>query len=292
MQVSIIIAVFNESATVATLLERVWLQALPGGTTKELIIVESNSTDGSRELVESFASSHPDEHSRRIEVILEPRALGKGHAIRQGLARAAGDIVLIQDADLEYDVADYPTLLAPILEGRTAFVIGSRHLGSKRWAIREFSRGPLAALMNAGGILFHAFFNTLFASRLSDPTSMYKVFRRDCLDGLQFNCNRFDFDFELLGKLMRAGYNPLEIAVSYTSRGFDAGKKIRVLKDPPTWVIAILRARFSRIAHPSHARARIPRLAHRRGTSSPSPENIPPGRGRSKTACPESRGLP
>jgi len=243
MKVSIIIAVYNEVGTVATLLDRVWNQPL--GVAKEIIIVESNSTDGSRGLVEAFLASHTDEPSSRIQVILQSGPKGKGHAIRQGFAVATGDILLIQDADLEYDVSDYPDLLTPIMEGRTAFVLGSRHMGPDRWKIRKFAHGGLQSVfMNFGGILFHAFFNALFRSHLTDPTSMYKVFRANCLDGLTFSCDRFDFDFELLGKLIRKGFVPLEVPVSYKSRGFDEGKKIRVLRDPGSWIWAILKCRF------------------------------------------------
>jgi hypothetical protein len=99
-------------------------------------------------------------------------------------------------------------------------------------------------------LLFHALFNAVFATRLTDPTSMYKVFRSDCLDGLNFTGNRFDFDFELLGKLIRRGFRPVEVAVSYQSRGFDEGKKIRVLRDPLTWVFAILKCRFTALGVP------------------------------------------
>jgi glycosyltransferase involved in cell wall biosynthesis len=249
MQVSVIIAVYNEARTVGTLLERVWAQPLPGSTAKEIVIVESNSTDGSREIVAEFAARHAGGPGARIQVIHEDRPRGKGHAVRQGFAAATGDILLIQDADLEYDVGDYPDLLRPIIDGRTVFVLGSRHLGPNRWKIRRFAHNSLqAACMNLGGLLFHAFFNTLFGTRLTDPTTMYKVFRADCLTGLTFNCNRFDFDFELLGKLVRAGFIPREVPVSYTSRGFEAGKKIRILRDPLTWVLAISRCRFSTIA--------------------------------------------
>lgn len=247
MKVSIIVAVYNEAATVGTLLERVWDQPLPG-IDKEIIVVESNSNDGSRAIVEAFVAKHRAEPAIQVHAIYEDRARGKGHAVRRAFAAASGDILLIQDADLEYDVADYAELLEPIIAGRCAFVLGSRHMGANGWKIRQFGNaGPTCWLMNVGGALFHAFFNWVFASRLTDPTSMFKVFRADCLNGLEFTCERFDFDYELLGKLMRSGFKPLEIPVSYRSRGFDEGKKIRILKDPLTWVLAILRCRFSRL---------------------------------------------
>jgi len=245
MKVSIIIAVYNEADTVATLLDRVWAQPIAAG--KEIIVVESNSSDGSRAIVAEFLAGHPPESSRRVQVIYQDRPRGKGSAIRAGFAAATGDILLIQDADLEYDVADYPDLLKPILEGRAAFVLGSRHMGPQSWKIRKFASGLQSIVLNMGGRLFHAFFNGLFATHLTDPTSMYKVFRADCLTGLSFTCNRFDFDFELLGKLIRAGFTPMEIPVSYKSRGFDEGKKIRVLRDPLTWIVAILQSRFARL---------------------------------------------
>jgi glycosyltransferase involved in cell wall biosynthesis len=268
VKVSIIIAVYNEAPTVATLLERVWTQPLPG-VAKEIIIVESHSTDGSRQIIGEFLAQHAAESTPPIQVIHQDRPRGKGNAVRQGFAAASGDILLIQDADLEYDVADYPDLLAPIIEGRTRFVLGSRHLGPDGWKIRKFARNSLrAACMNVGARLFHAFFNLLFASRLTDPTTMYKVLRADCLDGLQLTCNRFDFDFELLGKLIRSGFMPLEVPVSYKSRGFDEGKKIRIWRDPITWLVAILACRFAFVPRTKAcAKAKNQRPAHRPETS-------------------------
>jgi glycosyltransferase involved in cell wall biosynthesis len=241
VKVSIIIAVYNEAATVRTLLERVWAQPLPQAAAREIIIVESNSTDGSREIVAEFAARHAAGPSR-IQVIHQERPRGKGHAVREGLAAASGDILLIQDADLEYDVADYPALIRPIVEGRAALVLGNRHAGPGHWEIRQFARNSLLArLLNIGGIMFRVLFNALFSCRLADPTTMYKVFRAECLQGLRFTCNRFDFDFELLGKLIRAGFIPLEVPVSYKSRGFDEGKKIRIVRDGARGIFAILR---------------------------------------------------
>jgi glycosyltransferase involved in cell wall biosynthesis len=268
MKVSIIIAVYNEAQTVATLLDRVWAQPLLD-IAKEIIIIESNSTDGSRAIVAEFFERHAAEISPRIQVLYEDAPKGKGHAVRQGFAAATGDILLIQDADLEYEVEDYPDLLKPIIDGRTAFVLGSRHMGPNRWKIRKFaSRGLQTALMNLGGRLFHGFFNALFSTRLTDPTSMYKVFRADCLKGLSFTCDRFDFDFELLGKLIRAGFNPLEIPVSYKSRGFDEGKKIRVFRDPLTWVAAMVKTRFAPLRiHDGHPRTSVRRHASAKTTA-------------------------
>ena len=247
MKVSIVIPVYNEAPTVATLLEQVWSQPLPG-CAREIIIIESNSTDGSREIVKEFVARHAGDGLRRIQAIYQDKPRGKGHAVRAGFAAATGEILLIQDADLEYDVADYPELIKPIIEGRTAFVLGSRHAEARSWQIRQFAQhGLLALAMNAGGLLFRAFFNALFSAHITDPTTMYKVFRSECLEALSFSCNRFDFDYELLGKLLRAGYSPLEVPVSYQSRGFEQGKKIRIFRDPPTWILAILRCRLSAV---------------------------------------------
>jgi glycosyltransferase involved in cell wall biosynthesis len=242
VKVSIIIAVYNEAATVGMLLEQVWAQPLPQAAAREIIIIESNSTDGSREIVAEFVARRAGAGPSRIQVIHQDRPHGKGHAIREGLAAASGDILLIQDADLEYDVADYPALIRPIVEGRAAFVLGNRHAGPGHWEIRQFARNSLLArLLNMGGIVFRVLFNALFNCRLADPTTMYKVFRAECLEGLSFTCNRFDFDFELLGKLIRAGFIPLEVPVSYKSRGFDQGKKIRIVRDGARGIFAILR---------------------------------------------------
>jgi glycosyltransferase involved in cell wall biosynthesis len=167
--------------------------------------------------------------------------------VRRGFELATGDIVLIQDADLEYDLADYEKLLGPIRKLETSFVLGSRHpRNGGDWQIRHFSeqRG-IASVMNVGHVFFTWFLNILFSQQLRDPFTMYKVFRRDCINNIKFECNRFDFDIELFGKLIRQGFRPIEIGVSYNSRSFDEGKKISMFGDPPTWIRAGLRHRFS-----------------------------------------------
>ena len=246
MKLSIIIPVFDEIATVGELLRRVWEVPLDGlELAKELVIVESNSTDGSREAVKAFAASKQGDASAELRVVWEDRPQGKGHAVRAGLAAATGDILLIQDADLEYKVEDYASLVEPILAGRAAFVLGSRHLSAGNWRIRRFAEDRVTStVMNFGGVFFHAFFNVLHGTSLTDPTTMFKVFRRSCIDGVTFTGDRFDFDYELVSKLIRLGHVPLEVPVSYESRGFEEGKKIRVIRDPANWLWAIVKYRL------------------------------------------------
>jgi len=234
---SVVVPVFNEAATTRQTLAALLDKEIPG-LQIEILIVESNSTDGSREIVLGFRE-HP-----RVRIILEDRPSGKGHAVRAGFAAATGDILLIQDADLEYDLADYESLLAPIMAGRQAFVLGSRH-GRGGWAIRKFSDQPFRALvLNLAHWTFTLLINASLGIWLKDPFTMYKVFRRECLNGLTFTCNRFDFDWELLIKLVRNGYRPIEIPITYRSRSFRQGKKIRMFRDPFTWLIAWGKSRF------------------------------------------------
>ena len=238
---SVIIPAYNESATFAILMESVLHKKCLEVDT-EIIIVESNSTDGTRELALKY-KSHP-----RVKLILEDKARGKGHAVRAGLKAAVGNYILIQDADLEYDLEDYDALLEPLLAGRESFVLGSRHGGKNILKMRSFAgQRELSFLLNCGHWFFTTLVNVLFWERLRDPFTMFKVFRRDCLYGLEFKCNRFDFDFELLIKLIRKGYRPIELPVNYRSRAFKAGKKVRLFRDPITWLYTLLRLRLTRM---------------------------------------------
>jgi glycosyltransferase involved in cell wall biosynthesis len=246
VKVSIVIPVYNEAKTVSILLEQVWNQ--PVGIDKEMVIVESNSTDGSREICQKFKSEKDAINPGIVKLVLQEKPRGKGNAMKEGLKNSTGDIILIQDADLEYDVTDYPSVLKPILDGKTSFVLGSRHLSAGSWKIRKFEGSPIKAqFLNFGGILFHGFFNIMFGTRLTDPTTMYKVFKRSCLEHFTMTGNRFDFDFELVGKLIRSGFPPLEVPISYNSRGFEEGKKVRMFHDPILWVRIILKTRFTKL---------------------------------------------
>jgi len=235
---SVIFPVFNEVATVETSLIRVLNKEIPD-VDIEVVIVESNSTDGSRAIVEKYR-----DHDR-VRLVLEDRPRGKGFAVRIGLQHARGDVILFQDADLEYDVEDYDELVSPLFELRRNFILGSRHNArGEAWKIRHFAEQPgVSTLANMAHVVLLKMFNTIYKQRLRDPFTMYKVFRRDCLYGLTFECNRFDFDFEINIKLLRKGYQPTEIPVNYNSRSFTEGKKVSFFADPPTWVRAMVKLR-------------------------------------------------
>ncbi|MGH7997103.1 MAG: glycosyltransferase family 2 protein [Opitutaceae bacterium] len=253
-KLSVVFPVYNERATVERALEALIAKSIPG-VEIEIIVIEGHSSDGTREIVLGYRDRP------RLKLILEDAPRGKGRAVRTGLAHATGDFVLIQDADLEYDLDDYEPLLAPILAGRQAFVLGSRH-GEGGWAIRQFTDQPLRGLaLNGAHWMFTLLVNAVLGTRLKDPFTMYKVFRRDCLDGLSFECDRFDFDWELLIKLVRKGYRPIEIPVTYRSRSFADGKKIRIWRDPPTWVRALAKYGFGSQPAGIAERARIGRSA-------------------------------
>jgi len=240
LRLSVIVPVYNERATARDALDALLAKEIQGFEI-EIIIIESNSTDGSREIVQSYAS-HP-----RVTILLEEKARGKGHAVRAGFGHATGDIFLIQDADLEYNLDDYEELLSPIVTGRQTFVLGSRH-GQGGWAIRKFNDQPFHALiLNVAHWTFTLMINASLGIWLKDPFTMYKVFHRRCLDGLTFECDRFDFDWELLIKLVRKGHRPIEIPISYQSRSFKEGKNISVFRDPLTWMRALVKYRFAKL---------------------------------------------
>ena len=239
-KLSIIVPAYNEAATLEPILHSVMAKQLEG-LDKEIVIVESNSTDGTRDIVLKY-SEHPG-----VKVILEDRAQGKGHAVRTALANATGDYILIQDGDQEYDIEDYDVLLEPLESGTRAFILGSRH-GGRTWKVRQFEGKPfMGMLLNFGHWVFKTLVNLAFGLSLDDPFTMYKVFRRDCIAGLTFECNRFDFDYELLIKIVRKGYCPVEIPVNYRSRSFSEGKKVSVARDPWTWIRAILKYRLVKL---------------------------------------------
>ena len=231
MKLSIVIPVYNEEQTIGEVVERVWAADL-GDVEREVIIANDGSTDAtSRALDASRWISDP-----RVKRYDCPINLGKGAAVRLGLAFATGDVLLIQDADLELDPNEFSRLLAPILEGRAQIVYGSRFLApSQGIAFRRRLANRLLTLLT----------NVLFGARLTDMETAYKVFRREALDGIRLRCVGFDFEPEITARFLRAGHRILEVPIDYHPRRTDEGKKIRWI-DGVDAVYALLKCRFAR----------------------------------------------
>jgi glycosyltransferase involved in cell wall biosynthesis len=238
-RVSIIVPVYNEERYVREVIEALLAKDL--GIDHEIIIVESNSADSSRAIVQSF------ENEPAIRIVLQDRPLGKGNAVRAALELASGSIVMIQDADFEYDLEDYDTLIEPILQRRTNFVLGSRSLGLDDWRIRRYATSRWKGLlMNAAQVVFARTFNLLYRQRVTDINTMFKVFRRECIEGCHLDGSGFNFDIELACKICRNGFAPLEVPVNYRSRGFEEGKKITFRDAVPSY-LEIFRCRVGRL---------------------------------------------
>ncbi|MGD0649712.1 MAG: glycosyltransferase family 2 protein [Verrucomicrobiia bacterium] len=210
-RISILIPVFNEASTVERILDRV-RAADSCGLEKEIILVDDASTDGTGQVLKKLAGRDG------LKAFSHPHNRGKGAAIRTALEHATGDIILIQDADLEYDPADYRNLLRPILDGRADVVYGSRFLGSTHRVLLfwHFMANRFLTLLS----------NMLCNLNLSDMETGYKVFRRKCVEGLNLNAERFGIEPELTAKLARRRYRFYETAISYSGRDYTEGKKI------------------------------------------------------------------
>jgi glycosyltransferase involved in cell wall biosynthesis len=240
VKLSVVVPVRNERDTVVALLER--LRAVDCGMPKEIIVVDGASTDGTRDALLGL------DDDPELVIVLEDRARGKGRAVRTGFERATGDIVMVQDADLELDPGQIPSLLAPLVEDGAPVVFGSRFKGRGRGG---------APLMNyAGNVMLTWVADMLFLTPLTDILTCYKVLRADVAKDLDLRCNGFDFDAEITCRLLRDGYRIIEMPVTYDPRTVDEGKK---LTTGVGWSVlrAILRVRFSRSSAP--ARSPLPR---------------------------------
>lgn len=213
MKLSIVIPVYNERALLPLVLERVEAAPLPEGMAREIVVVDDRSTDGTREWLEQSASSRPG-----ITLRLHDRNAGKGAALKTGFAAATGDIVIVQDADLEYDPREYPQLLAPLLDGRADVVFGTRFLGQTHRVLYYWH--------SVGNWLLTTLSNMLSNLNLSDMECCYKAFRSDVLRRITLVENRFGFEPEITAKVARLGCRIYEVAVSYSGRTYAEGKKI------------------------------------------------------------------
>ncbi len=209
-RISIVIPVYNEAPYIRAVLDAVRTAALPAGASREILCVNDGSSDGTRAILDGYGSDVLVHHL--------PENGGKGTAIRYALAHATGDVVIVQDADLEYDPADYAALVSPILEGRAAVVYGSRFLGEchgMRWPNR---------LVN---IVLAWLVRVLYGQPITDEATCYKAFRADVLRDLDLRCERFEFCPEVTAKLSRRGHRIVEVPIRYRARTSNQGKKIR-----------------------------------------------------------------
>jgi glycosyltransferase involved in cell wall biosynthesis len=210
---SIVIPVFNERQTIRHIVEAVLAVPL-GGMAKELVVVNDCSTDGTRDELVTLATEYPG-----VRVLHHEQNQGKGAALRTGFGAATGDIVLVQDADLEYDPRDYPKLIQPILEGKADVVFGSRFVGGESHRVLYF--------WHSLGNKFLTLLSNMFTDlNLTDMETCYKVFRRDVLVGLTVQENRFGFEPEITAKIAKLGCRVYEVGISYAGRTYNEGKKI------------------------------------------------------------------
>ncbi len=224
---SVVIPCFNERSTVAQIIERVHDQTAEA----EILVVDDGSTDGSRDVLRTLN----DGQRPYLRVLLHEKNAGKGAALHTGIEAAAGEIILIQDADMEYDPRDYPALLQPIQEGRADVVYGSRFLGGPRRAMMfwHMLANKLLTLMT----------NVLYNTILSDMETGYKVFRAEAIKGVPLRARRFDFEPEVTAKMLKRGHRIYEVPISFYPREYAEGKKIG-LKDAFVAVWTLLKYRF------------------------------------------------
>jgi len=225
MNLSVVIPVYNEANTIREIIQRV----LNTGLVYEMIIVDDGSKDGTREILKEYESSPG------FRIFFQERNMGKGAAVNRGINLATGDVILIQDADLEYDPREYPNLLKPIQEGIADVVYGSRFLGAPRRPILFWN-------MVANKILTFIT-NILYNNILSDMETGYKVFKRSAIQGIKIHSERFNFEPEFTAKILKRKTRIYEVPIAFNPRDYSEGKKIK-MKDAFEAVWALIKYRF------------------------------------------------
>jgi glycosyltransferase involved in cell wall biosynthesis len=229
-KVTILMPVYNEASTIHEIIGKVNAVELPGVSARELIIVDDGSKDGTREILQEMTPTET------LKIYFHAQNMGKGAALRTGLHYSTGDIIMIQDADLEYDPAEYPELLKPILDGKADVVYGSRMTGAK--VRRDFN-----FLHFVGNKFLTLLTNILYNTILTDMETCYKVFRADVIKSVIIKSNRFNFEPEITAKILKRKYKLYEMPISYYGRDFTEGKKI-TWRDGFSAVWTLIKYRF------------------------------------------------
>jgi len=227
VKLSIIMPVYNEVDTLSEILSQIRAVELPG-IEKEIIAVDDGSTDGSRDLLEKEAEAGD------LQIHFHEKNRGKGAAVRTAIEHASGDIILIQDGDLEYDPRDYPTLLRPIIEGRVDIVYGSRFLGPRK---------AMNFWHMVGNKMLTLTTNILYNAILSDMETCYKVFRAEIIKDIPLHAKRFELEPEITAKVLNRGNRIYEVPISYYGREYEEGKKIS-WRDAPIAFWTLIKYRF------------------------------------------------
>lgn len=215
-KLSVVIPAYNEEASIAEVVERV-RQVDLGALEREILVVDDGSRDRTREVLKTL---------RGVRALFHESNRGKGAAVRTGLAAATGDIVLIQDADLEYDPRDHPAVLKPILEGRTEAVLGSRFIRSRPSFFFGDRQSPFFTHYLGNLLIIHVT-NGLYGNDATDYEGCYKAFTKRLVDSIPIEAEGFEYDNELVCKLLRRGHRLAEVPIRYAPRTYEAGKKIR-----------------------------------------------------------------
>ena len=232
-RLSVLVPVYNERATVGEIIRRMRRVTLPGDLELEVLVVDDGSTDGTDKVLSAIEDS-------TVRVLRHEHNQGKAACIRTALACARGDVILVQDADLEYDPEDWPALLAPLLKGRAQVVYGSRYLGARRttgyWA-------------HVGNRFLSLATDVLYNTNLSDVETCYKLFDRSVLDTITIESDRFDFEPEVTAKLLRRGVRIYEVPITFAGREQGEGRKYGG-RDTLRALAALVRFRFGRAGRP------------------------------------------